>query len=110
MRAALARILLMKPDALLLDEPTNHLDLESILWLEQFLHEFDGALVMTSHDRDFMSRIVTEIIELDAGEFTAYTGDYDFYERQSALATQQAEARPARQPAMLAEAEPRSAR
>src|SRR6185312_7515125 len=84
MRAALARILLMKPDALLLDEPTNHLDIESILWLERFLDAFEGALIMSSHDRAFMNRIVTKIVEIDGGELTAYTGDYDFYEAQRA--------------------------
>ena len=105
MRAALARILLMKPDALLLDEPTNHLDIESILWLERFLGAFEGALVMTSHDREFMNRIVTEIVEIDAGELTAYSGDYDFYERQCAVNAQQAEAQYARQQAMLAKEE-----
>jgi ATPase subunit of ABC transporter with duplicated ATPase domains len=105
MRAALARILLMKPDALLLDEPTNHLDLESILWLERFLHDFEGAVVMTSHDRAFMNRIVTKIVEIDGGELTTYTGDYDFYERQRAIADEQAEAQYARQQAMLAKEE-----
>jgi ATPase subunit of ABC transporter with duplicated ATPase domains len=102
MRAALARILLMKPDALLLDEPTNHLDIESILWLEKFLGDFEGALVMSSHDREFMNRIVTKIVEIDGGELTAYSGDYDFYEAQRAVAAQQAEAQYARQQAMLA--------
>jgi ATPase subunit of ABC transporter with duplicated ATPase domains len=105
MRAALARILLMKPDALLLDEPTNHLDIESILWLEHFLADFDGALIMTSHDREFLNRLVTRIVEIDAGELTSYSGDYDFYERQCAVNAQQAEAQYARQQAMLAKEE-----
>jgi len=105
MRTALARILLVKPDALLLDEPTNHLDIESILWLEQFLHDFEGALIMTSHDREFMNRIVTKIVEIDGGELTAYSGDYDFYERQCAVNAAQAEAQYARQQAMLAKEE-----
>jgi ATPase subunit of ABC transporter with duplicated ATPase domains len=105
MRAALARILLMKPDALLLDEPTNHLDIESIIWLEEFLRNFDGALIMTSHDREFLNRLVTKIVEIDGGELTAYTGDYDFYERQCAVNAQQAEAQYARQQAMLAKEE-----
>jgi ATPase subunit of ABC transporter with duplicated ATPase domains len=102
MRVALARILLMKPDALLLDEPTNHLDIESILWLERFLREFDGALVMTSHDRELLNRLVTKIVEIDAGELRAYSGNYDFYEQQRALAEAQQEAQYERQQAMLA--------
>jgi ATPase subunit of ABC transporter with duplicated ATPase domains len=105
MRAALARILLMQPDALLLDEPTNHLDIESILWLEGFLRDFEGGLVMTSHDREFLNRLVTKIVEIDGGELTAYAGDYDFYERQWAVANEQAEAQYARQQAMLAKEE-----
>jgi len=105
MRAALARILLMQPDALLLDEPTNHLDIESIIWLEGFLRSFDGALIMTTHDREFMNRLVTKIVDIDGGEFTTYTGDYDFYERQRAVGAQQAEAQYARQQAMLAKEE-----
>ena len=81
MRVALARILLMRPDALLLDEPTNHLDIESIIWLERFLRDFEGALVMTSHDREFLNRLVTKIVEIDGGELTTYSGNYDFYEQ-----------------------------
>src|SRR6202042_2789202 len=90
MRVALARILLMKPDAMLLDEPSNHLDLESIIWLENFLKGFDGAILMTSHDREFMNRIVTKIIEIDSGELTTYSGNFDFYEQQRAINEKQA--------------------
>ncbi len=79
MRVALARILLMRPDVMLLDEPSNHLDLESLIWLEQFLKGYDGALLMTSHDREFMNRIVNKIIEIDGGSLTSYSGDYEFY-------------------------------
>ena len=79
MRVALASILLSRPDTLLLDEPTNYLDLESILWLESFLRDYPGAVLMTCHDRDVMNRIVTRIIEIDGGEVTCYTGDFDFY-------------------------------
>jgi ATPase subunit of ABC transporter with duplicated ATPase domains len=102
MRVALARILLMRPDALLLDEPTNHLDIESIIWLERFLRGFEGALVITSHDREFLNRLVTEIVEIDGGSITTYSGNYDFYERQREVAEAQHEAQYARQQAMLA--------
>jgi ATPase subunit of ABC transporter with duplicated ATPase domains len=105
MRVALARILLMRPDALLLDEPTNHLDIESIIWLESFLRNFEGALVMTSHDREFMNRLVNKIVEIDAGELITYAGDYDFYDRQRAVFAAQHEAQFARQQAMLAKEE-----
>jgi ATPase subunit of ABC transporter with duplicated ATPase domains len=105
MRVALARILLMRPDALLLDEPTNHLDIESIIWLERFLHDFEGGLVITSHDREFLNRLVTKIVEIDGGELTTYSGNYDFYERQREIAAAHHEAQYARQQAMLAKEE-----
>jgi ATPase subunit of ABC transporter with duplicated ATPase domains len=105
MRVALARILLMKPDAMLLDEPTNHLDIESILWLEQFLKDYEGALIMTSHDREFMNRIVSKVIEIDGGEVRVFSGDYDFYEKQRALLEAQAASEFERQQAMLAKEE-----
>ena len=102
MRVALARILLMRPSAMLLDEPSNHLDLESLIWLERFLTGYDGALVMTSHDREFMNRVVGRIIEIDGGTLTSYSGDYDFYEAQRAQSEAQAEAAYQRQQAKLA--------
>ncbi|HEV7878879.1 ABC-F family ATP-binding cassette domain-containing protein [Bradyrhizobium sp.] len=102
MRVALGRILLMRPDAMLLDEPSNHLDLESLIWLEQFLKGFEGLLFMTSHDREFMNRIVTRIVEIDGGTLTTYSGNYEFYEQQRALAEKQQQAQFERQQAMLA--------
>ncbi len=102
MRVALARILLMKPDAMLLDEPSNHLDLESLIWLENFLKYYDGMLIMTSHDREFMNRIVSKIVEIDGGELTMFSGNYDFYEQQRAEIERQQQAQFERQQAMLA--------
>lgn len=102
MRVALARILLMRPDVMLLDEPSNHLDIESLIWLENFLRGYDGALLMTSHDREFMNRIVTKIIEIDGGTLTTYSGDYGFYEGQRAQNEKQQQAQFERQQAMLA--------
>jgi ATPase subunit of ABC transporter with duplicated ATPase domains len=102
MRVALARILLMRPDVMLLDEPSNHLDLESLIWLESFLKGYDGALMMTSHDREFMNRIVTKILEIDGGTLTTYSGNYAFYEEQRAQNEKQQQAQFERQQAMLA--------
>jgi ATPase subunit of ABC transporter with duplicated ATPase domains len=102
MRVALARILLMRPDVMLLDEPSNHLDLESLIWLEQFLRGYEGALLMTSHDREFMNRIVTKVLEIDGGELATYSGNYEFYAQQRALNEKQQQAQFERQQAMLA--------
>ena len=102
MRVALAKILLLKPDVLLLDEPTNYLDIESILWLEEFLRSYPGAVVMTSHDRDVMNRVVKKIIEIDGGQVRSYTGNYDFYEQMRAQEAVRREAEYERQQAMLA--------
>jgi ATPase subunit of ABC transporter with duplicated ATPase domains len=102
MRVALARILLMRPDGMLLDEPSNHLDLESLIWLEAFLKDYDGALLMTSHDREFMNRIIGKVVEIDGGVLTTYSGNLDFYEQQRVLGERQRQAQFDRQQAMLA--------
>ncbi|HVT93318.1 MAG TPA: ABC-F family ATP-binding cassette domain-containing protein [Bryobacteraceae bacterium] len=102
MRVALARVLLGRPDVLLMDEPTNHLDIESIIWLERFLKSFEGSLLMTSHDREFMNRLVTKIAEIDAGEIISYSGNYDFYERERTIREANQQAAFARQQSMLA--------
>ncbi len=101
MRIELARVLLSSPDALVLDEPTNHLDVESIVWLEEFLDQFKGMIFMTSHDRDFMNRLVKQIVAIEWGEVRTYGGNYDFYERESALRLANLEASAERQEALL---------
>ena len=102
MRVALAQILLAKPDLLLLDEPTNYLDLESILWLETFLRDYAGTVVMTCHDKEIMNRVVKKIVEIDGGELNTYTGNYDFYEKMRVQEADRREAQYARQQARLA--------
>ena len=80
MRVELARLLLQNPEVLLLDEPTNHLDLQTVIWLESFLNNYDGSILLISHDRRFLNALVGRIIELDRGQLTVYTGNYDTYE------------------------------
>ena len=101
MRIALAKVLITKPDVILMDEPTNYLDLETILWLENWLKAFQGAVLMTSHDRWFMNAIVNKIVEVRHGAVTTYSGNYDFYERERDIRREQLEAQKDRQDAML---------
>lgn len=105
MRVSLAKILLLNPDVLLMDEPTNHLDVESIIWLESWLQNYKGSVLMTSHDRDFMNRLVTKIIEVSRGAITTYGGNYDFYERERDIRKEQLIAAAKRQEDMLAKEE-----
>src|ERR1051325_3121731 len=102
MRVSMARILLGKFDVLLLDEPTNHLDIESIVWLERYLKNSPATILMTSHDRDFMNRVVSKIVEIDEGDIVTYSGDYDFYVREREQRESNQEAAYARQQAKLA--------
>ena len=84
MRVLLAKMILQQPDLLLLDEPTNHLDLPSIEWLERYLQNYPGSVVIVSHDKYFLNRMVTKIVELYQQQLHIYTGNYDFYEREKA--------------------------
>ena len=84
-RVALGRLLLTKPDIILLDEPTNHLDMESISWLEGYLMNYSGAVLIVSHDRYFLDRVVTKIVEIDAGKVMAFEGNYSAYSQKKAM-------------------------
>jgi ATP-binding cassette subfamily F protein 3 len=105
MRIALAKILTLQPDLLLMDEPTNHLDLESIVWLEEWLKNYQGALLMTSHDREFMNRLVSKVVEVANRAVSVYSGNYDFYERERDIRREQLLASARRQEEMLAKEE-----
>jgi len=101
MRIALAKVLITNPDAILMDEPTNYLDMETILWLEKWLKSFKGALLMTSHDREFMNNVVNKIVEVSPYGVTTYGGDYEFYEKEKEIRKKQNEAEFSRQQSML---------
>ncbi len=105
MRIELAKVLALKPDVLLADEPTNHLDMESIIWLEEWLRTYKGMLVMTSHDREFMNRIVNRIVEVANKTITIYSGDYDFYLREREIRRDQLLSSAKKQQDMLAKEE-----
>ncbi len=102
MRVSMAKVLLGNFDVLLMDEPTNHLDIESILWLESYLKSVPATLLMTSHDKDFMNRIVTKVLEIDAGDIITYSGNYDFYVKEREIRETNLEAAYERQQAKLA--------
>jgi ATPase components of ABC transporters with duplicated ATPase domains len=85
MRVLLAKMILQQPDLLLLDEPTNHLDLPSIEWLEKYLQHYQGSVVIVSHDKYFLNRMVTKIVEVYQQQLHVYNGNYDFYEREKAI-------------------------
>ena len=82
MRIALAKVLVQRPDIILMDEPTNYLDMESIIWLEEWLRNYPGAVFMTCHDREFMNSIVKKIVEVHHQTITVFSGNYDFYEKE----------------------------
>jgi ATP-binding cassette subfamily F protein 3 len=105
MRIALAKILALNPEVLLMDEPTNHLDVESIVWLEAWLVNYKGAILMTSHDREFMNRIVSKVVEIANKTITVYGGNYDFYEKERDIRLVQLIAQAKRQDEMLAKEE-----
>ena len=84
-RVSLGKLLLTKPDILLLDEPTNHLDMESIAWLETYLRNYSGAVIIVAHDRYFLDRVVTKVIELDMGRCTVFSGNYSAYSDKKAM-------------------------
>ena len=89
MRIALAKLLLQEPSLLLLDEPTNHLDIESLQWLEEYLHNYNGAIALVSHDRAFLDSLTTRTLALRLGKAELFPGNYSYYERESALRKEQ---------------------
>jgi len=101
MRIALAKTLILMPDLILMDEPTNYLDMETILWLEQWLKSFKGAILMTTHDRHFMNNVVNKIIEISNGKATSFGGNYDFYEQEIVILRKNNASEYSRQQSML---------
>lgn len=101
MRIALAKVLILNPDLILMDEPTNYLDMETIIWLEEWLLKFKGAFLLTTHDREFMNRVVKKIVEVSHGKVITFSGDYDYYEREKAILLRNNEAEFTRQQSML---------
>ena len=88
MRVMLAKLLLEKPSLLMLDEPTNHLDLPSIEWIENYLRNYEGAVIVVSHDRQFLNNTASKIVEVTGGDLITYEGNYDFYLEEKELRTE----------------------
>jgi ATP-binding cassette subfamily F protein 3 len=105
MRIALAKVLVMNPDLIIMDEPTNYLDMETILWLENWLKNYKGAVLMTTHDRDFMNNVAKKIIEIANGKATVYSGNFDFYIKEREIRREQLRAEYDRQQSTLAKEE-----
>lgn len=105
MRIALAKVLVTNPDIIIMDEPTNYLDMETILWLENWLQNFKGAIFMTTHDREFMNNVCKKTIEISFGKITTYSGNYDFYTKDREIRLTQMRAEHSRQQDMLAKEE-----
>jgi len=105
MRIELAKILVLQPDLLLMDEPTNHLDLETIIWLEEWIKNYEGALMMTSHDREFMNRAINRVLEVANKQVNLYSGNYDYYEQERGIRMSQLLALHQKQQDMLAKEE-----
>ncbi|MGB0453139.1 MAG: ABC-F family ATP-binding cassette domain-containing protein [Bacteriovoracaceae bacterium] len=105
MRVALAKVLVISPDLIVMDEPTNYLDMETILWLEKWLQEFDGAILMTTHDRDFMNNVCNKIVEIAHKTGTVYSGNYDFYEKERVVRLNQLKAESKKQRESIAKDE-----
>lgn len=105
MRIALSKVLVTKPDLIIMDEPTNYLDMETILWLENWLKTYKGAIFMTTHDRDFMNNVVKKTIEISHGQVTSYSGNYDFYEKEKEVRLKQIKAEFNRQQETLSKEE-----
>jgi ATP-binding cassette subfamily F protein 3 len=85
MRVMLAKLLLQKPSLLMLDEPTNHLDLPSIQWVEKYVQNYEGAVIVVSHDREFIDNVVDTIVEVSGAKLNYYAGDYSYYMEEKAL-------------------------
>ncbi|RLA62625.1 MAG: ABC transporter ATP-binding protein [Epsilonproteobacteria bacterium] len=105
MRIALAKVLVVNPDLIIMDEPTNYLDMETIIWIEEWLSNFKGAILMTTHDRDFMNNVVNKVVDISNRKMTTYSGNYDFYLQEKEVRLKNLKAEASRQKDMLAKEE-----